>query len=200
VIKGIFIRQRWLCDEIPPPGPGAANTPVDTAGLTVREAVNAIYGQPGTNYVDCHLITSFLGYPFEVYDALARYRTAETIYGADRKPIGTKPVDATSIPQVIIGDQRPLDGPAELAARLVESTKLSRCFSRQLYRFTFNQIPKGLFGQPGGQGFDPAASTGSCATDVLAQHAENFSLRQTFAVVPRLAPFLRRSFATGVAP
>jgi hypothetical protein len=74
----------------------------------------------------CHQMFDPMGFAFEHYDAIGRYRTEEN---------GT-PVDSSG---AIVGTQN-ADGPVtdaiELSTRLVASPEVHACFARQAYRFT----------------------------------------------------------------
>lgn len=174
--KGSKLLSQFLCQGVPIP-PGQLDPPPIAPGLTGRENIDAIYRQGGPSCLGCHRIIAPMGYAFETYDVLGRFRVEETVYDGNGQPSGKKPVDATAIPQIIEGDLRPINGPAEFAARLVESKKLSPCFAIQMYQFTF--------GRP------VVDAKQSCAINQLTDHAEHFSLRDTFAASARLGEFMR---------
>jgi Protein of unknown function (DUF1592)/Protein of unknown function (DUF1588)/Protein of unknown function (DUF1595) len=176
VHKGALLRSRFLCEGLPIP-PERISPPPITPGLTGRENIDALYRAGGSVCLACHGFMAPMGYPFETYDVLGRFRTEETVYDASGQPAGKKPVNATAIPQVIEGDLQPVNGPAEFAVRLVDSGKLSSCFAIQMYQFTF--------GRP------VADAKQSCAITQLTEHVRYFSLRDTFAASARLAEFMR---------
>jgi hypothetical protein len=76
--RGVFIATRLLCKELPPPDPAAvAKGLVDTPNLTNRERVEATTGK-GTCGESCHgALFNPLGYAFENYDAIGKYRTTD---------------------------------------------------------------------------------------------------------------------------
>jgi len=141
IIKGAHMRTSWLCDEIPPPDPGAANTPQDTTNRTTREAVELITEQNGTTCKSCHLtFTNHIGFATESFDGLGRYRTEEMVFDAAKKPNGTVPVNTTSIPQIIADDMTEVNGPAGLMKLVRESGKVEACFARHYFRYTFARL------------------------------------------------------------
>ncbi|MDZ4696596.1 MAG: DUF1592 domain-containing protein [Deltaproteobacteria bacterium] len=174
--KGAQLRSHFLCENIPFP-PGLLTPPPIAPGLTGRENIDAIYRNGGSVCLTCHGSMAPLGYAFETYDVLGRVRTEETVYDGNGQPNGKKPVNSTAVPQVVEGDLRPVTGPADFVSRLVESGKLSSCFAAQVYQFTL--------GRP------VVDSKQSCAIAQLTEHAEHFSLRDTFAASARLAEFTR---------
>jgi hypothetical protein len=76
--RGVFIATRLLCKTLPPPDPRAAGTMIsDTPGMTNRERVEMTTGK-GTCGEVCHgTLFNPLGYAFENYDAIGKYRTMD---------------------------------------------------------------------------------------------------------------------------
>jgi len=76
--RGVFIAERLLCKELPPPDPKAVGAMIpNTPGLTNRERVEATTGK-GTCGESCHgTLFNPLGYAFENYDAIGEYRTMD---------------------------------------------------------------------------------------------------------------------------
>jgi hypothetical protein len=139
IMKGVYIRKTILCDDIPPPPPGANAKPPDLMpGMTTRESVEAVTEMPGTVCEACHgPVINPLGFATEGFDALGRFRTAQTLYDATGAVIGSKPVDTTSVPQVSAGDPTASGGPSDLMALIVASGKVEACLSRNFFRFTY---------------------------------------------------------------
>jgi Protein of unknown function (DUF1592)/Protein of unknown function (DUF1588)/Protein of unknown function (DUF1595)/Protein of unknown function (DUF1585) len=141
IIKGAHLRQSWLCDEIPPPDPGAANTPQDTVNRSTREAVELITEQDGTTCKSCHLaFTNHIGFATESFDGLGRYRTEEMVFGADKKPSGMVLVNTKATPQIIADDMTEVSGPAELMKLVRDSGKVEACFAKHYFRYTFARL------------------------------------------------------------
>jgi len=137
IIKGAHLRTSWLCDEVPPPDAGAANTPQDTNKRTTREAVELITEQNGTTCKSCHVTyTNPLGFATENFDALGRYRSEELLFDGD-KQVGTAPINAKTVAKVHLEDPREVNGSAELMERIAESGKVEACMARHYFRFTF---------------------------------------------------------------
>ena len=141
IMKGVFIRRNMLCNDIPPPPPGAnARPPVLGPGMTTRQSVEALTQVQGTICAGCHpSIINPLGFATEGFDALGRFRTAQRLFDDAGNEIGTKAVDTTAVPQVIIGDPRPISTPAELMSQIVESGEAEACLARQFFRFTYGR-------------------------------------------------------------
>jgi hypothetical protein len=142
IMKGVFIRKALLCDTIPPPPPNAAATkPELSETLGIRETVEELTEQPGSACAGCHAIhINPLGFTTENFDALGRLRTEEPLYDqATGEIVGTRPIDTTSVAQVVAGDMRPTADARELAAQVLESEKVQACMARHYVRFTFGR-------------------------------------------------------------
>ena len=138
IMKGVHIRNSVLCDEIPPPPPGAGNTPVDTTNRTTRQAVELITQQAGTNCKGCHESQiNGLGFATENFDSLGRIRKQEVQFDNTGKELRKLDIDTKAIPRVFDEDTREVSGPRELMDRIVESGKAQACFARNYFRFTF---------------------------------------------------------------
>mgnify|MGYP000001376857 CR=1 FL=1 len=141
IIKGAHMRQSWLCDQIPPPDPGATNTPQDTVNRSTREAVELITEQDGTTCKSCHLtLTNHIGFATESFDGLGRYRTQEMVFDAGKNGNGTVPVNTTAIPQIISDDMTEVTGPAGLMKLVRDSGKVEACFAKHYFRYTFARL------------------------------------------------------------
>lgn len=141
ILKGVFIRRNVLCNEIPPPPPGAnAKPPVLDAGMTTRESVAAITEMPGTICTGCHsTVINPLGYATENFDALGRYRTEQKLFDDTGRATGSKPVDTSGVPQVTPGDLTPITSPRELMTLITKSGQVEACLARNYFRFTYGR-------------------------------------------------------------
>jgi len=142
IMKGVFIRTTILCDNIPPPPPNAANTPIEVSTTeTTREVIESITEQPGSACAGCHKpLINPLGFASESFDGLGRARTAQIFYDDTGKVVGEKAVDTTSVPAVLAGDATPSSGIGDVTRLVVESGKAARCLAQRYYRFAFRRI------------------------------------------------------------
>lgn len=127
--RGLFVRERFLCQHLPPPPPGIVfSVPPVTPGLTTRERF-AVHTQQEA-CAGCHTLMDPIGFGFEHYDRLGRYRETEDGLA----------IDATG--EVISGGDASgtFDGAEALAARLAESDVASGCFARQWFRFAMQRV------------------------------------------------------------
>lgn len=121
--RGLVVRTRLLCQDIPPPPPDVvAQTPTPGPGQTTRQKYEEHSKEPRCRA--CHQYMDPIGFGFEQFDVVGRYRTKE----------GELPVDARGMLSGTDVDG-PFTGPAQLAQRLVGSPTFRHCFVQQLWRF-----------------------------------------------------------------
>jgi hypothetical protein len=125
------VRERILCDPLPPPPPNVDTTPPDPdPNLTTRERF-AIHSA-SSECAMCHRRIDGIGFGFETYDALGRYRAEENGI----------PIDASGS---IFGARdeslsAPFNGAIELTTRLARSDQVRDCIATQWYRYAFGRI------------------------------------------------------------
>lgn len=125
VHRGKVIREDFLCQTMPSP------PPIDTViepnpMLSARQQLEE-KTSPATCRA-CHELMNPIGFAFEHFDPIGRYRTME----------GEFPIDASGAVNGsdIAGS---IDGAAELAEGLVESETVHRCVARQWLRFALGR-------------------------------------------------------------
>jgi Protein of unknown function (DUF1592)/Protein of unknown function (DUF1588)/Protein of unknown function (DUF1595)/Protein of unknown function (DUF1585) len=128
VRRGKLVANRLLCREIAPPPVGLDVTPpMIPDGVQTREA----YAQHSTDATcgGCHSQMDPLGFAFEHFDTLGRYRDTEA----------NKPIDATGTIHDLDGAEVPFNGVAELMAAIAKSNAGQACFVRQLALYALNR-------------------------------------------------------------
>ena len=183
IMKGVFLRTNILCDTIPPPPPGAnAKPPELMPGMTTRESVEAMTEMAGTTCAGCHtLAINPLGFATEGFDALGRFRTAQRLFDAAGVETGTKPVNTSTVPQVVLGDTTMVSTPAALMSLMLASGKVEACLSRNFFRFTYGR-------------WEAPASDGCALEDARKALVNGGSLRDLAAAAVKAAQFKRRAF------
>lgn len=132
ILRGIFVRERILCETLPPP---PANIPIEPPdpdpGLTTRER----FAEHTENDFckNCHVKIDPIGFGFEAFDALGRHRELENGKAID----SSGELAHTEEPAI----EGPFDGAVELSQRLAESEQVQRCVARQWFRFTLGRDP-----------------------------------------------------------
>jgi len=129
VHRGKFVRERLLCQILPPPPNNAAfNAPEVRPDATTRER----FAEHSENEAcaGCHIKMDPVGFGFEHYDGIGLYR--ETDQGL--------PIDDSGE----LVDTRNIDGPfhgvVELAQKLAESEEARQCVATQWFRFAYGRV------------------------------------------------------------
>jgi hypothetical protein len=124
--RGKLVRERLLCQALPPPPPGlnVQPPPVDPTKTTRERYAAHATVEP---CLSCHRLVDPIGFGFEHFDGIGRFRDME----------GAQPVDATG--EIVATDHTngAFDGTAELASRLAESPDVHDCFALQWFRFAY---------------------------------------------------------------
>jgi hypothetical protein len=125
ILRGVFINQKILCTELPPP---PVFTPPKMSGTTRRERVNSITGL-GTCGETCHArLINPAGYPLETFDNVGKFRTMDN----------GKPVDASAA--FTFGDgMKSYNGAIEWSKTVAESREAHECYVRHWLEFGFGR-------------------------------------------------------------
>lgn len=127
-LRGRFIRQSLLCQDIPPPPANVVTElpePDPNAGpQTLRERLEALH-LAVDSCAACHRLMDPLGFGFESFDAIGAYRTRDN----------GLPIDTTGVM-----DGRSFRNARELAARVKESPAVASCVARMTYRYATGQL------------------------------------------------------------
>lgn len=130
VTRGVFFRANLLCQDIPPPPAEALLKPVEPPrpGRTTRQRFANHSDSPAC--VGCHQFIDGIGFGFEQFDAIGRFRTTEN----------GVPIDTSGIVRGSDDMNGPFVDASELSMRLSGSRDLQRCFSRHLFRFAMGSV------------------------------------------------------------
>jgi hypothetical protein len=120
--RGKTVYTKLLCGVLPPPPPNVPPAKPASAGGTTRER----YAEHGANECarGCHQLMDPIGFAFENYDGIGRYRTMDN----------GKPVDATGMIN-LDGVAQPFNNAVDLTRLLATSATVRECFSKQWFRF-----------------------------------------------------------------
>jgi hypothetical protein len=145
--RGIFIRERLLCQHIPPPPPGVNTTlpdPKEGAVHTRRELMTEHVSNP--TCASCHRLMDPIGFGLENFDAIGRWRDEETVQlpggggegggrGGKRVklPINTQG-EIAGLPNSTFSDAK------QLGAILAESPICQKCIVRQMFRYSYGRL------------------------------------------------------------
>jgi hypothetical protein len=128
IYRGKFVREQLLCQELPAPPPNIPKPPDTMPGVSTREKFRQHEVDPAC--ATCHRLMDPIGFGFESYDAIGRFRTTDN--GA--------PVDASGeifLTREINGKFVGLD---ELSSRLSTSAEVQECVARQWFRYFLSRF------------------------------------------------------------
>jgi len=126
--RGRLVRERFLCQPLPPPPANVELIPPEPdPSRTLREQLALHRTNPSCS--GCHELMDPIGFGFEEFDGIGRYRTEEA--GA--------PIDRSGE----IHQAGELDGPfvgvSELEERLGTSELVQQCMGKQWFRYAFGR-------------------------------------------------------------
>jgi hypothetical protein len=127
--RGKLIRERLMCQVVPPPPPNVNvdEPPQSTPTSTCKVDRYAQHRNDGSCF-DCHNQMDPVGFGLESFDQMGRWRAtdnddASCMISGEGQLYGLAP------------DPVPFKGPAELGTLLIDSGVLEACLVTQLYRF-----------------------------------------------------------------
>ena len=147
--RGLFIRERFLCQTVPPPPPGLnTNLPPvsDEKPMTNRQRLDMHVTNPAC--ASCHRLIDPIGFGFEQYDAIGRFREKHvlTIFpmrDEKMKKIKTEetkyelPIDTSAEVAGIANSS--FSSPKELGRILAGDAVCQKCVVKQLFRYALGR-------------------------------------------------------------
>lgn len=164
--RGKFVREVLLCQVPPPPPDVVPEAPNVDESQTTREQ----FAQHAQDRLcaGCHRLMDPIGFGFEHFDGIGRYRDSE--WGL--------PIDASG--ELLETDvDGPYDGVVELAQRLASSEQVKHCIVSQWFRFGYGRV-------------ETAADT--CSIDLLRQTfaAANYDVKELIVALTMTDAFRYR--------
>lgn len=148
--RGLVVLENVLCSSVGLPPPNAPTAlpelPPGTL-LSTREVAHRNTETAGTSCVSCHSRINPLGYAFESFDTLGRYRTVESIYDGSNTLVGQVPVVTQSSSTDLGTRSVSYSNSVDLATELGRSDRAMLCFAKHLKAFESRR---------------PASSTDNC--------------------------------------
>jgi hypothetical protein len=124
VHRGKFVREQLLCQILPPPPDDIDIVPPDLdPNLTTRERFAEHSENPYC--AGCHHLMDPIGFGFEHFDGIGRWRDMENGIAIDASGEITNSADVGGT----------FDGVTELAYRLGASRQVGECMTRQWFRY-----------------------------------------------------------------
>jgi hypothetical protein len=128
VHRGKLIREKLLCEVLPPPPPEVNNTlPAADPKVSMRERFEE--HRSDVSCARCHRLIDPLGAPFEMYDGIGNFRTMD----------GPAPVDSEGELRGTSKNDGPVNNAVELVKRLASADEVRTCVARQWLRFALGR-------------------------------------------------------------
>jgi hypothetical protein len=175
VHRGKFVREQFLCQQLPPPPPNLQIVPPSLSPtLTTRQRF-AQHSAAAT-CAGCHSLMDPLGLGFETFDGAGLYRATEN----------GQPIDASG--QVANADAElagPFNGAVELEKKLGGSATVQACMTTQWFRYAYGRS-------------ETDADTCSMATLATKFAAGGYKMQDLLAALTQTKAFLYRRVTPAV--
>ncbi len=128
VHRGKLVREMFLCDVLaPPPNDVDFEVPEPSPDATTRERFAQHSYDPAC--AGCHSLMDPIGFGFENFDTLGRFRSTE-----NGKPIDASgKLTATDVDGTFVGVR-------ELAERLAASDEVKSCYTKMWFRWAYGRV------------------------------------------------------------
>jgi hypothetical protein len=149
--RGLFVREHFLCQHVPPPPPGVdTNLPAANAEkpMTTRERLAMHTTNPSC--ASCHNLIDPIGSGLEGFDNLGKYREKVTLRIQLQRDSVTNqprpqqdidlPLDTKGFIQGIANSN--FSNPAELGNILANDPTCQRCVVKQIFRYAIGRHEK----------------------------------------------------------
>jgi hypothetical protein len=144
--RGLFIREHFLCQKVPPPPPGvSASLPPLSEGkpMTSRERLKIHLSNESC--ASCHRLIDPIGFGLEKFDAIGRKREklALTFFAAhgetERKPTKVE-LDLDTKGRISGIPDSNFSTPAELGQVLAGNAECQKCVVKQVFRYAMGRL------------------------------------------------------------
>jgi len=123
VLRGKFVRENLLCQDVPAPPPNVkVDVPMTGTSQTARRAIH--HARERSECSACHKMFDGLGFAFENYDALGRYRTLDNGKAHRRYGDGARRDNRC---------RNTVQNAIDLVQTLAASEQTYRCFAQRLF-------------------------------------------------------------------
>jgi hypothetical protein len=139
--RGLFIREQFLCQEVPQPPPGVnSNLPPVTKERPMTNRERLAVHLANDSCASCHRLIDPIGLGLEKYDAIGRHRPVIKLTvnppraEKNEKPVTFElPIDTAG--EVLGVPDSAFTTPRELGRVLAGSEQCQRCVVKQLFRY-----------------------------------------------------------------
>ena len=129
ILRGKMVREAMFCTVVPPPPPGVDASETNIPPTATAQERSVLH-RTKPECASCHELFDPLGFAFEIYDAVGRFRVND----AAGKPIDSRAtIAATAKIDGAVGDA------LELTRRLGPAEEVQDCVARQWLRFALGR-------------------------------------------------------------
>lgn len=132
IYRGKFVREMMLCQLLPAPPANIPKPPEVTPGSSTRERLAQHEVSPACS--GCHRLMDPIGFGFENYDSLGKYRAQD----------GNAAVDASGELTSTGEIDGKFNGVVELGQKLAQSETVRQCLARQWFRFALARFEQSV--------------------------------------------------------
>jgi hypothetical protein len=126
IYRGKFVREQLFCQELPSPPANVPPAPDIKPGVSTRERLTE--HEVNAACSACHSLMDPIGFAFESFDGIGRYRTMD----------GGKPIDASgSLTGTDVDGM--FTGVAQLGTKLAMSPEVEACVGTQWFRYAMGR-------------------------------------------------------------
>jgi hypothetical protein len=144
-VRGFFVREHFFCHQVPDPPPGTnSNLPplMEDRPQTNRDRLNEHL--INRSCVGCHSLMDPIGFGFEKFDAIGKFREKQTIkFFPDRRARDQTPktvtLDLDTSGKVSGLTNSDFRTPVELGRILASSPDCQSCIVKQLFRYAYGR-------------------------------------------------------------
>jgi hypothetical protein len=167
ILRGKFVREQIMCAPIPPPPGNVPDLPPPSPNVSKKDRF-AMHAQGSCKA--CHDLMDPVGFGFESYDAIGKYRTMDRTF----------PVDASGTITNLDGADHDFRNGLELVALLAKSDQVRACVARQWFRYGFARN-------------ESSADTYSLDASAIAFRASGFDVRELLVALVKSRSFMYRA-------
>lgn len=139
--RGLFVLESVLCESVGNPPPNAPTSiptePIAGQYVTTRQRTAHTSEAAGSSCITCHSRINSLGYPYEQFDSIGRFRISERIFASESGPVvATLPVVTTSTsPDLRFSQNININDSMALSLELSNNDKAMMCFAKAIKSF-----------------------------------------------------------------
>jgi hypothetical protein len=144
--RGLFIREQFLCQHVPPPPPGVnTQLPEPTEGKAKTKTQLMVEHVSNPACSSCHRLMDPIGFGLEGYDAIGKHRDKEAIFLAAATESGRNAGRRVELPLEPKGEIAGLPASGFTDARrlgriLADSPVCQECVVRQMFRYAYGRL------------------------------------------------------------